>query len=547
MFTEIKKKFTEIADAIRKVKNTNQIIRAKNFANEIKQMAFIDRGTVTGPIDRIEIQSPNISLDEENGKIISSVSYEKGYTDNGTQTNEYQMETQQTQTIIPSINNQIISKGKFLTGDQTIQGDSNLKSENILRGKNGNRISMFGIYGTLDTVRKFNNYVEGNGYYGNQVADCARSYHLAKINGEAQFRYSQSKGLFGDGTLTDENGKCWMDCSTFGGLNLRGIPFHKTPYYLVKGQPNKTLADLGLDSTIVSQLCEESEYEYANKYLDRQDDSSLNHSFKEGYKSIRTAAEYAEYFYGQGYTLYEFSTSPTSVPSGLLPGDLLFWSKEAANNNQKSRFKAISHMGIVGRNTSKYYQATGYADERETETIFYQDISSSLSELSYIARPNYNPIKIDVTPLGVNLLPRYYFDSLQIDASKTSNGVTFTPKVEGGFKVQRTASSSSGTTFYLYSSSNPVKLEPGTYELSGTPIHATASSTGTALVWGLSVKDADTKTGLTDINGATVWDRGSGSTFQLTETINAYVYFFVAASLSDTSVYEVIPKLIRTE
>ena len=547
-FTE---KFKEIADAIRKVKNTNEMIRGIRFAEQISQMAYIDGGTVTGPVDKIEIQTPTISLDVESGNVTSSVSYENGYVDKGSQTTIYQIPTQEAQTIVPSTNDQTISSGKYIVGNQTIKGDSNLKSEYILRGKNidGNetRINIFGVQGTVDTVRKFKGYVEGNGYYGNQVADVARSYHLAKMNGEAQFRYSQSKGLLGNGTLTDENGKCWMDCSGFGGVILRGIPFYKSPYYSVKGQANKTLSDLGLDSTVVSKLCEESEYEWANIYLDRQDDSSLNYSFKDGYKSLRTAAEYAEYFYGQGYTLYEFTTSPTSVPSGLLPGDLLFWSKSNANDKQKSRFKAISHMGIVGRNTSKYYQVTGYSDERETETVFYQDISGSLSELSYIARPNYNPIKVSITPIGINLLPKYSFDSLQIDASKTSNGVTFTPKIDGGFKVQRTSTSSSSTTFYLYNSSNPVQLEPGTYELSGTPIHATASSTGTALTWGLSVKDVDTKTGLTDINGNTVWDRGIGSTFQLTETRNVYVYFFVSASLSDTSVYEVNPKLIRTE
>lgn len=509
----IRDELQKIADAIRKIKGSTERIKAKNFETEINKLSYIDDVT-TGKIESIE------------GK-----------------------------TIIPSTSDQIIQAGKYIKGNQIIKGDANLKPEYILRGKRIDEketsISIFGVKGTLDRARKFNRYTEGSGFYGNQVADCARSYHLAKMNGTAKFRYSQSKGICGNGVLTDENGRCYMDCSTFLNLILRGIDFKNSPYYQAKNKSNITLMSLGLDKYVLSEKCKESNYVWADIYLDMQTDEELKYSFKQGYKSIRTAAEIAEYFYSQGYTLYEYSTSPTTVPTNLLGGDLLFWAKEDASDTQKTRFKGISHVGIVARDKIHFYQATGYVDERITETIFCSEIEDHLNELIYIARPNYNPINIPITPKGINLLPQYYYDSLEISSEKTSNGVTFSSRVNGGFKVQRTSNSDEHSTFYIYNYDRPVKLEKGRYKLSGTPKHATASSTGTDKYWGLSVKDADkrndgvTNGSLTDINGNVVWDRGQGCTFEVDETINAYVYFFVSRSLTNTDEYNVIPKLER--
>lgn len=57
----------------------------------------------------------------------------------------HQLTTQSGQTITPNINNQIIPNGRYLTGDQIIEGDENLKSSNIKSG-----VSIFGIDGELD-------------------------------------------------------------------------------------------------------------------------------------------------------------------------------------------------------------------------------------------------------------------------------------------------------------------------------------------------------------------------------------------------------------
>ena len=545
MIFTIKNKLKEIAEAIRKVKGTSDTICANDFAKEIENLAYVDNGNITGVVNKIDINAPSISVADD-GIITSTIEHSKGYVDENTKSSTYQMPTQASQTITPSTSDQVISKGKYLTGEQTIKGDSNLKSEYILRGTYDQKlVSIFGVQGSLDTVRKFNNYIGGSNYYALEVVNVARSYHLAKMNGICKFRYSQNRGLFTNGDITDEEGRCWLDCSTYQNLIVRGIDFEHSPFNTFKGQPNVTFANSGLAQDIVAQLCEQSEYAWADIYLDRQTHNKLCSLGREGLYSIRRASELAEYYYAQGRTVYEFEISPTSIPEGLMPGDLIFRSRTDAAEYQKSRFKGISHVGLVARDTTKFYECTGYKDERITETLFCSNLSDKLSEISLIVRPNYNPIVVPTTPMNINLLPLYSFDSCAVSSSVAINGVTFAPLVEGGFTVQRTATSDSHTTFYLYKSSNPIVLEAGTYQLSGTPIHPNVDAAGATLMWGLSVKNADTGTGLTDINSQTVWDRGQGSTFELTEQINAYAYFFVSKSLTDTSVFTVVPKLIR--
>ena len=56
-----------------------------------------------------------------------------------------QLDVQAAQTITPSTTDKTISSGKYLTGTQTIKGDSNLVSANIIKGK-----SIFGVSGSAE-------------------------------------------------------------------------------------------------------------------------------------------------------------------------------------------------------------------------------------------------------------------------------------------------------------------------------------------------------------------------------------------------------------
>lgn len=87
--------------------------------------------------------TPSISVDSS-GKITASATQTAGYVSAGTKSATQQLNTQAAKTITPTTSNQTIAAGTYLTGVQTIKGDSNLKAENIKSG-----ISIFGVDGTL--------------------------------------------------------------------------------------------------------------------------------------------------------------------------------------------------------------------------------------------------------------------------------------------------------------------------------------------------------------------------------------------------------------
>lgn len=448
----------------------------------------------------------------------------------------HSVEQIQAQIITPGATNKILPKDRYLTGDQTILGDINLDPSNILRGKDEKLVNIFGVQGTVDRIRRIDSYKGGSGYYGYQVADVARSYHLARMNGTANFKYSQLKNPF-NGQVTNEDGYCVIDCSGFTALCLRGIDYINSPFYQATGTPNKNI-----DTRIIPQLCFASKYAWADEYLDKQTDPSFKDLGYTGYRSVRTAAQIAEYYYsGNGSVVHEFDKSPTSVPSGLMPGDLIFWSKPDAGDYQRCRFKAISHVGIVSRDRLNYFQATGY-EESKGDTIFCSSIETHLEHISLILRPNYNPRVITTTPINMNLFPKYRFDSCGISPSVNISNVLFSPKVEGGIDVQ--GNPSADATFYIYSPSNTVTLTKGTYELSGAPIHDQVDVNSHDWTWGITLKKENGDT-LLDKQGYRVWDRGKKITFDITTTTKIYAYISIDPSLTSTKKYTFNPSLVK--
>lgn len=116
----------------------------------------VSSGSATTPATTIT-KNPTISVDSA-GKITASVSGTQsvtptvtaGYVSSGTAgtitvsgSNEMQLTTKAATTYTPSTSNQTIESGTYLTGTQTIEGDTNLKAENIASG-----VSIFGVAGT---------------------------------------------------------------------------------------------------------------------------------------------------------------------------------------------------------------------------------------------------------------------------------------------------------------------------------------------------------------------------------------------------------------
>ena len=105
--------------------------------------------------------TPGMSMDSSTGIVTASgsgsgiVTASEGYlketsgTVNASASNTLQLATQAAQTITPGTSNKTIAAGRWLTGAQTIKGDSNLVAANIASGK-----SIFGASGSFEPSLK---------------------------------------------------------------------------------------------------------------------------------------------------------------------------------------------------------------------------------------------------------------------------------------------------------------------------------------------------------------------------------------------------------
>lgn len=87
--------------------------------------------------------TPSITV-SSSGLITASATQTAGYVSAGTKSATKQLTTKGATTWTPKTSNQTISSGTYLTGTQTIKGDSNLIASNIKSG-----VSIFGVTGTL--------------------------------------------------------------------------------------------------------------------------------------------------------------------------------------------------------------------------------------------------------------------------------------------------------------------------------------------------------------------------------------------------------------
>ena len=113
--------------------------------------------------------TPSISV-SSSGVITASATQSAGYVSSGTKSAKKQLSTKSATTYTPSTSNQTISSGYYLTGTQTIKGDSNLVASNIKSG-----VSIFGVSGSYSGS---NGVVYLSEKYYNGGLDNAVSYEL---------------------------------------------------------------------------------------------------------------------------------------------------------------------------------------------------------------------------------------------------------------------------------------------------------------------------------------------------------------------------------
>lgn len=98
---------------------------------------------ITGSIPDVAQATPSITVSDK-GLITASTTQSAGYIAAGKKSATKQLTAQAAQTITPGTTDQTIASGQYLTGAQTIKGDSNLVAENIKSG-----VSIFGVAGSV--------------------------------------------------------------------------------------------------------------------------------------------------------------------------------------------------------------------------------------------------------------------------------------------------------------------------------------------------------------------------------------------------------------
>lgn len=135
--------------------SANMAYEKQNFVNGQKltaeQLNHMEAGIYANSVSSgssgdatvVEQATPTISV-STSGLITATATQEAGLVAAGTKSATKQLTTQTAQTITPGTSDKTIASGRYLTGTQTIKGDSNLKAENIKSG-----VSIFGVTGSL--------------------------------------------------------------------------------------------------------------------------------------------------------------------------------------------------------------------------------------------------------------------------------------------------------------------------------------------------------------------------------------------------------------
>ena len=364
-----------------------------------------------------------------------------------------------------------------------------------------------------------------NGYYGVRCAKIASTYYYAEEMGLETFVYG-NPSVFSNVNGIVRNGKyAVIDCSTFVGLCLRGIPYDKSPFALHKEDDARWSPVTELESMYGTEGWE-------FRVLDAQPSGLYSNNGIPGCSTIRYAASIGEYFYKHGHVLYDSAvdgslTDPSALK--LQPGDLIFESK-SSDHVVNGRFKSISHVMMVAENPYAVYHVGDGSD-----VVKYDALSSrNYIYITLIVRPDYRPhMPKEETPMGVNLLE---YPWINLKKNNTMDGLTFTVVDMHSFTVNGTATSNMTQALKgLTNQNNGLRLSPGTYELSGI-----TGRTGTSVAF--QVRKADG----TDFDVPVRYPTGSSSTNVLTlaEETDVIVRFYCSSGRTISN-ETMTPTLIR--
>lgn len=183
--------------------------------------------------------TPSISV-SSGGLITASATQSAGYVASGTKSATKQLTVQAAQTITPGTSNKTIASGRYLTGTQTIKGDSNLVADNIKSG-----VNIFGVAGTYEG--------SGGGSSGGSVETCTvtvneRRPGLNTYASSGDYYYTGADMVFATGQ--------WTAGTTFTATIAKGTAFIIKNFggtgYSISGSASLLLGGVFYDDTTVS-------------------------------------------------------------------------------------------------------------------------------------------------------------------------------------------------------------------------------------------------------------------------------------------------------
>lgn len=309
----------------------------------------------------------------------------------------------------------------------------------------------------IDRLNRMTLYPDGldNGFYGVLASRCAGTYRVAQVLGRDIFDYNDDINVFNTvvdrfnrytAGVRDAQGRAVLDCSSYMGLVLRGIPYSKSPF-IIHDVPN----DRWVPS--VEMVYGDEGWEYP--VIDKQPETEYRKTGFDGFSSLRSARHQAEFFYKYGYVVYDRERDglPTEALQELVkPGDLLFWSyvDEDGNYDQEkvskatNNFRAINHVGMVTDRTNYYFHVTGDTDNvSNEEPVSFSALKNKVFyQLSMICRPDYRKGRPLEIPAGANVLGFPW----NFSSGTTYGGVTFTFTGDSGETIKLTGTRTGSST-----------------------------------------------------------------------------------------------------
>lgn len=359
-----------------------------------------------------------------------------------------------------------------------------------------------------------------------EAVDVAKSYWIARASGR-KFVYSGGATFLDGAPLNNASGQGLIDCSTYIHLVLRGIPYQKSPYVNTNANAAYNPSDLVTNTA----------YIWADDHI--RSSNTLG-------GMVRYAADLAAYYWAAGRAFTDASLRK--------PGDLIFHS-----THQNNRFLSISHVSIVSDNIDQFYNVTDLS-----KTVVRTNYANRNADIVFFARPDYERIPQQTYTFDPNhnyLAYPWIFGN----SNTYPSGVTATASESG--VTTACSGATAATTIPLVSSSYPLYLPAGTYQLSGTPAYSDRRARVDYSYWGIRLYPSDGRSITSLVTGYTsakytsdpttvsqtqalVWEKGYGATFSIDSPMSFYCNIYIsktptASAYSGTDLWT--PRLTRTK